>query len=349
MDLSYMNARVSGWKAALLGLEEYDAFIAAPDLAAYMDHLVATPYGPDLKVAEARVEEGYGRLGAALRSSLMRGFSSLWKVTPEEARPFLKAVFSTWEAYDLKALMRGLDRSVGKEELFDALIPAGEFDTAALKVLSSARGVEDMVAILRSWQSPWAKPLKTGLPSYLDHHSLFEMEIAIDRFCTHFFIETEERGAANGEIIKKVVEDRADGRNVMTLLSAAGEGYASEAMEGFFIKGGRRLRRETFMNLSAQETRAELLAVLPDEINDSAWATVLASAGEEDLDSVAEATYELTEKELKRLSIVEPSSVAAAAWFIFAKVREVKTLRLIGRAKVFAIPDEEVRRVLRFG
>ena len=353
MDLGYLNTRVRGWRGLLLRKSDYDTLISFSDFDKYVDYLKGTSYGPDLKVAEARAEEGYSRFGSALRSNLARSFASLWKVAPEEAEPLLKAVFSTWESYSLKTLLRGIDRTVGKEELFEALLPAGEFDSAALRELSASKDIPDLLSRLRTWQSPWAKPVGAGIAAYKDHHSLFEMELAIDRFCSGYFSDNFGSPGRLGSgdemvVVKKVLEDRADGRNVMTLLSTVGEGYAPSSMEEFFIDGGRRLGKGAYMEMVKVETRKELLTVLPEVISDSSWSDLLYRTGEDDLDSVSEGTFDLTAADLRNLAVIDPLSIAMSAAYVFSKVREIRNLRLLARAKIFSIPDEEVRKSLRY-
>ncbi len=134
----------------------------------------------------------------------------------------------------------------------------------------------------------------------------------------------------------------------MTLLSTVGEGYATSSIRDFFIDGGRRLCRSTFLEMARIETRKELLIELPGVVHDSSWAELLYKTDEDDLDYVSEGTFDLTATDLKSLAVINPLSIALSAGYVFSKVREIRNLRLLARAKIFSIPDEEVRKSLSY-
>jgi vacuolar-type H+-ATPase subunit C/Vma6 len=346
MDLSYLNARVRGWRRVLFKSEDYNSFIGSKSVEDYIDLLKPTVYGPDIAVAGARFERVYDTLSSALRANLSRSFNSLWEKAPLAARPYIKALFSVWEVYNIKALLRGIDRGVPREDVFETLVPAGETDLPALKELVRSKDINDMLGLLRTWGSPYAVPLKEGFPAYKRHHSLFEMELSLDTYFTGFVASAIPLRAVNGRVIRGMLADRVDSLNIMTLLKAAGGGYSEERMEGFFIEGGRRIRWRDFLRLSGIASREELLAALPDAVNDVAWQRILLIAGEEDMDIVEESFEDLHRRALSRHAIKEPLTIALAAAFIYSKIREIKNLRIIARGKLFSIPEDELKRVL---
>jgi V/A-type H+-transporting ATPase subunit C len=348
VDLSYLNARLRGWRSGLFKKEDYDAFIESESIEDYMDLLRHTGYGPDIGVAGARYERAYDILSSALRSNLSKSFQSLWEKTPTGARTYLKALFSTWEVYNIKALLRGIDRGVSREELFEALVPVGELDLPALKELIRSKDINDLLRLFRTWGSPYAAPLIEGLLAYQRHHSLIEMELRLDIFSTRFFASTISSRSMNGKVIRAMLADRVDAQNIMTLMKAAGEGYSEGVIEGYFMEGGRRLRRREFLRLSGLTSREELLTALPEVIKDVSWRKVLYLAGTEDMDLIEELFEDLHRKALSRSSIEGPLSIALGAAFIHAKIREVKNLRIIARGKLFSIPEDELKRVLIF-
>jgi V/A-type H+-transporting ATPase subunit C len=345
-DLSYLNARLRGWRRGLCKSKDYDGFLEAESIESYLDLLRPTDYGPDIGVAGARFERTYDILSSALRSNLSRSFQSLWEKSPPGARTYLKALFSVWEVYNIKALLRGIDRGVRREELFENLVPAGELDLSALKELSRSKDIKDLLRLLRTWGSPYAEPLLRGFPGYQRDHSLVEMELNLDIFTTGFFAHTIKRRTVNGKVIARMLVDRVDAQNIMTLMKAVGEGYSTEVMEGYFLEGGIRLRRREFLRLTELESREELLAALPESVNDIEWGKVLYMAGAEDMDVLEELFEDLAARALSRSSVKEPLSIALAAAFIFAKIREIKNLRVIARGKLFKIPNDELKRVL---
>lgn len=346
MDLSYLNARVRGWRKGLFKSADYDAFIESVSVEACLDLLRPTVYGPDIGVASARFERPYDILSSALRSNLYSVFTTLWDIAPEGARPCLKALFSTWEVYNIKALLRGIDKGVPREDLFEALVPAGELDLPALKELVRSKDVGDLIRLLRTWGSPYGAPLKAGFDTYKKHHSLVEMELNLDIFSTRFFVSTISPASDDGKVISDMLADRVDSRNIMTLMKAVGEGYSKETLVEYFLEGGRRIRKGAFLSLSELPTREELLAQLLEAVNDENWRRVLYVAGAEEMDVLEELFEGLTARALSRAAIEGPLTVALAAAFIYAKTREVKNLRIIARGKLFKIPGEELKNLL---
>ncbi len=346
MDLSYFNARIRGLRKGLFKSGEYDVFLEAGSMAAYLDLLKPTVYGPDIGVASARFERPYEVLSSALRSNLARSFTTLWDIAPQGARAWLKALFSTWEVYDIKAVLRGIDKGVAREDIFEALVPAGEMDVAALRELARSRDVTDLLGLLHTWSSPYAAPLKGGLEAYQKHHSLVEMELNLDVFATKFFASTISAGSENGRVITGMLADRVDSRNIMTLMKVVGEGYSKETLDEYFLEGGMRIGKVEFLQLSTLKTREELLTQILGAVKDESWRRILYTAGAEEMDVLEELFENLTARALSRAAIVSPLTIALAAAFIYTKVREAKNLRIIARGKLFSIPSDELKRFL---
>jgi V/A-type H+-transporting ATPase subunit C len=346
MDLSYLNARIRGWRKGLFKSGDYELFMEAESMEAYLELLRPSVYGPDIGVASARFERPYDVLSSALRSNLTRSFTTLWDIAPPGARVYLKALFSTWEVYDIKAVLRGIDKGIRREDIFEALVPAGEMDVSALRELARSRDVTDLLGLLRTWSSPYAAPLKDGLEAYRKHHSLVEMEINLDVFITKFFASTISAGPENGHVITGMLTDRVDSRNIMTLMKAVGEGYSKETLNEYFLEGGRRIGKGEFLRLSGLTTREELLTQLLEAVKDENWRRVLYIAGAEEMDMLEEFFENLVARALTRAAIEGPLTIALAAAFIYAKVREVKNMRIIARGKLFSIPSDELKRLL---
>ncbi|MEE9613591.1 MAG: V-type ATPase subunit, partial [Thermodesulfobacteriota bacterium] len=254
--------------------------------------------------------------------------------------------------YDLKALLRGVDRGVPREELFDVMIPAGEFDRAALRQLSGARDVNDLMRILSTWGSPYAAPLKRGFKSYERNRSTIEMELALDSFVAGHFLSAVSEGTEDGRIIRTMISTRVDTANVMTLIKVGGEGFTGPTLAELFIEGGGggvgggRLSKSDFLKLAETENRETLLTALAGAVSGRDFSDVLLEADSEEPSLLEERFEELVCMELFRAALSDPLSIALPAVFIYMKVREVKNLGTITRGKVFDIPEDELRRIL---
>lgn len=346
MDLSYFNARVRGLKGALLGEEDYEAFLKLEDAGRFHESLKSTSYGPYIETAGARYSRSEDIVAEALRVNLSDTLSHLWKISPPEARPLLKAVVSVWEVYSIKAIIRGIARGVRRDSILGAVVPAGEFDRSAVKDLLGSRDLHDLARFLDSWGSPYAKPVKAGLGSFTASGHIMDMELNIDRFIFGHLLSTAGSSGLDGKIIRDFTVLRVDLQNILTLFKIAGEGFSKEGAGDFFMDGGVRLKKKEFLRLSLLKKREELIESLVSVIRDADITDALGFVDPAEVALLGEKFDELTERRLARLSVIEPLSVALAASFIYLKVREVKNLRLLSRSKSFAIPESETRRLL---
>ncbi|MBW7957140.1 MAG: V-type ATPase subunit [Deltaproteobacteria bacterium] len=345
-DLSYFNARVRGLRGKLLKSQDYEALIQSEGPAQAVDRLRSSAYGPDIEAALARfvsVEEAFP---AALKSSLSDSFELLWKLAPEGARPFLKAVFSIWEIFDLKAIIRGISRGVRSEDIRDVLIPAGELDTAALNTLLSSRDLQDLAGFLRTWGSIYAKPVSKGLPAFIKNGRTAEMEIALDRHSAEALLSALEGEWLDVSIMRGWAAMRVDFINITTLVKISGEAYTPEGAGEFFVRGGKALRKNEFIRLSELKKREELFDALRGLITEPAIKGVLDSGDPRDPALLEESAEKALEKRLAATAVSEPLSIALGAAYIHMKVGETRNLRLIFRGKLFGMPEDEIKKLM---
>jgi ATP synthase A1 C subunit len=348
MDLSYFNSRVRGLRGRLLTAADYEALINLKSAEECLTHLRATHYGPYIERAGVRLEGAWPIVSTAMSRNLADTFALLWNVAPAPARPLLKAVLSYWEVSNLKAVIRGLARGLKRDEIRSVFIPAGEFDPAALSTLLGAKGIEDLIRFLDTWTSPYAAPLKRGLPGYLKHKNVIELELELDLFVYGYILSTAGGRTLDEEITREVVGRRVDAVNIMTLLKVAGEDFSREGAGSVFIEGGRALDRSAFVELGTLKTREEVTDGLVEAIRDPLLRGVLAGSDPDDPAAIEELLDEALSGRLRKLAVVEPLSIALGVYYLFSKVREIKNLRFITRGKLFSIPPDELERYVYY-
>lgn len=346
MELSYFNARLRGLRGRLIGGPQYSGFLKSLSVEDYISRLGETHYGVYIEKARARLSDPPSIISRALADNLSDTLSLLWKASPEEARPLLKALISPWEAFGLKALIRGIERGAPFEELLDIAVPAGEFDRRTLSILASSKSVPDLISFLDTWGSPYAIPLKEGLEEYLKKRSLLELEIRLDSHMPLSFLRSLRERSFDFSVIREYLSLRIDILNIMTLVKTAGEGYSREGIAGFFIEGGTHLGKDAFLGLTAFKAREEMLKGLSDAVKYRPFSNALKGADAEEPWLLQEALEKALDERFHGTSIVYPLSIALAASYMGMKVREIKNLRLIARGKVFGIPEEEIRRLM---
>lgn len=346
MDLGYLNSRIRAWMGELLTEEIYTALVNAEDMDALINRLRETDYARDIEIAMSRFKEGREVVEGGLKGNLMRGLRRLWEDAPLPARPLLKAIFSIWEVYNLKTILRAREKGIHPAESISILLPAGEMDESALAELNQQPDITDILNLLSTWGSPYAGPLKGVIKQYKSERHLLTLELALDRFVHNFCLSISAENGINGGIIRGLVRKRIDSINISTLVKFSGEGMAPSDMNPFFSEGGERIDRDTFLKLSVCKDRAELLKGLRDSIKDGRWKRVIGSAEPGDAFLLEERFEDLIKEDMCRLSIIEPLSISLAICFIYRKIREVKNLRLIARGKVFHIPAFELKRFM---
>ncbi len=344
MDLSNFNARVRGLRGRILKRPDYEALFGAGNPDEYAERLRGTPYGPYIEVARARHTSSDDAIEAALAANLSEAFELLRRVTPEGAERFLEALLSGWEVYGIKTIIRGVAGGVKREEILPLLIPVGRLDRAAVKHLLSAKDVDDVISFIETWGLPYAAPLKRGLPEYKKSGSLTGMEAGLDLFFYGHLRGLFKPRGLDEVILMDILALRIDMANFMTLMKLSGEGYAKDAAAAFFIEGGTNITRDEFARLGLINNRDELATAASAVAGGTALGRTIAAADADEMNLLEESFEELLEGRLRKRAVVEPLSVALCASYVQMKAREVKNLRLIGRAKAFAIPDDEIKR-----
>ncbi|MBI5809738.1 MAG: V-type ATPase subunit [Deltaproteobacteria bacterium] len=321
MDLGYFNARIRGMRGALFKAPEYEIFLKTARIDELIERLKATPYGRNIEIAGARFQGLEDILASAMRDNLSDTFAALWKNAPSASARLLKAALSIWEAASLKAVIRGVDKGVKREEILRAALPAGEFGIGALSVLAGSKDVSELQGYLETWGSLYARPVRDGMEPYLKYQGLLDIELNIDRFIASSLLTGVSGRPLNGRIIMETLALRADAANIMTLYKTANSGISQEGVSDIFLEGGVNLKKAAFLGL-------------------------VASADYEDTGMMEELFDDVIKRRLLRLSVIEPLSIALALSFIYMKVREIKNMRLLAASKAFGIPDEELRRHL---
>lgn len=346
MELGYLNSRIRAWRSELLSEDIYNGLIAVEDIKGLISRLRETIYARGIEIAIARYKNEKDTVEGGLKGNLITTFKALWDNSPAQARPLLKAIFSIWEVYNLKVILRARNNGVSPDESISVLIPAGEMDESALKELNLQEDIGEVSNLLSTWGSPYARPIKDTIQDYVRDRNLLIVELTLDRFVHSYCLSVAAGKGRNGEIIGRFVKERIDGINISTLLKLSGEGIALSDRGAYFLEGGERIDREGFLRLAGSKDRVELLKGLLDLIKENRWKRVIASVEPEDTFFLEEKLEELMREEICRLAVIEPLSIALAICFVYKKIREIKNLRLIVRAKIFSIPAFKVKRFI---
>lgn len=344
MGFEYLNARVRGWRSRLLKKADYDLLLSAPAIADLSDKFRATPYASYIEAARSVLgkQPEADIIEKGLKTGLQKSLESLWKNIPPESEGYFTAVLSYWDVYNLKTLLRGADKGVQPEEIFNLLLPGGVLDEGALMELSQARDARSIAEFLETWGSPYAGPVRDNLEQYMKDKDLMPVELALDRFLYNHCLNAVGGKGADALVIRALIRDRIDLTNITTLMKLSGERVL--AADLYFIKGGLRLSEEAFKTLVNVKKMAGLLKGLAENLTDFKWRETVSSIDPEEGHLLPERLEGLAMNSLWRAAVTEPLGIALPVYFVHEKIREMRNLRAIARGKTYRVPEYEMRK-----
>jgi len=347
MELSYLNARIRAWKGRLLDRETYERLINARDIHALINHLKEGVYARDIEISAARYTGERDILEGALKGNLIRTFKDLRDYAHDNARGLLRVIFSVWEVYNLKTILRARHGGIPPDESISVLMPAGDMDEPALKELNQQKDIAGVANLLSTWGSPYAAPIKAAIPKYIRERHLILIELSLDRFLQGRCLSAAMAASgANRKIIEEFVRERIDGINISMLLKQLRDEAMPVGIGEYFLEGGEWIDKGRFLKIAMIRDGGEFLRALADAVGDRRWRDAVSSAEHENVFFLEEQIEDLSRRNLCRLAIIEPLSIALAICFVYTKIREIKNLRLIVRAKVFNMPAIDVKRFI---
>lgn len=349
MDLGYLNSRIRAWSSRLLTADEYDTFISAGDIKSLINHLKETAYVRDIEIAAARYADEEEIIEGGLKGNLTKTLKAIWDYAPPDARDLIHSVFAIWEVYNLKAILRARDKGISADDSLSVLMPVGMTDESALKELNQQKDITGVISLLSSWASPYASPIRKVFQQYMLEKNLMIIETALDRFVHNYILSITAGNNLNNVIIARFLRQRIDSINISTILKLSGEEISPANAEEYFLDKGEGIDRNDFLRIISAKNKKDVLHGLADAVRDGRCKRLISSAEPDESFFLEEQIEELSRQNICRLAVVEPLSIALTLCFIYKKIREVKNLRLIVRAKIFNMPAIEVKRFIILG
>ncbi len=343
MDIAYTNARIRGLRARLLRREDYHSLMEAQTLKECFELLRAGYYGADIDRAGVRFKDTYRIIDHALTQNVNHQIASLWKMIPERLHPHMRAFLYPWDGYNIKAIIRVITKGGDRQRLVDSLLPTGRLTQEELRELATSHSLDELVTRLSLWKEPLAGIIRRTLKGYRMHKNLMPIETAIDRYVLAEPLRMLTARDTDTTITRRLLSERIDGVNILTLFKIHREGLKEDEAESFFVEGGRVLERKLFAMLATMKERDELLRRLTADIKDRSIREILTAVHADQPWLVEEKVEELTMRRLLKVSVEEPLTIAPLFEYLYKKIREIKNIRLILRGKLTGMPDSRIR------
>jgi vacuolar-type H+-ATPase subunit C/Vma6 len=351
-DLFYLNTRLHAMRAQLLSRREYETILALPDLSSIAAALRESPYGQFIESTGGEVPEA-ARIEEALRRNVSRTLSRLLAISSGDCAEGVRIVLGRWEVQAVKTVLRGIVSGASPAEILSSLVPTGLHDEAALEEMCRQADPRALAELMVTWREPLGRPLLRALPSFREPRDLAILESAMDR-C--WFEQAAKRLQeiqpsspwADGEdALPLFVSLSVDTTNLMTVLKEVVDRIVPGNPDRHLLPGGRIFDTNALDRIRASPTLAEALQEAGRSLFLRPLATLPAPAKEIPFLAVVERQLDRVLLRASRgLARVDPLGWGPLVSFLLDKLREVRNLRMIVRARLVDLPEAELGHLL---
>ena len=331
-DYGYINARVRGMKAKLLGSEFFSAALETSDFRAFMATLAQSPYMRELEEAQARFE-GLKALDAALARNFYHTTRSILNFSDGQPHELIALLLLRYDLYNLKAIARAKHAERDVEDVQEVFFPAGRLK---LPVLEAVAGAPDMAAAaqaLLASPTPLRGAFARAAQRYQSERDLYALELTLDRAYFKEIFAALKRLDPPADFVRYLRRE-VDATNLRTALKLRGREVDSSEL---FISGGKEIGRSTFDAILNDGSQSALQVLAGTSFAVVAEAATLSEA--------EEAIRAVLNKNARRLA-ADPLDIGVVANFLRLKEAETARLRLLARGKYYGVPQGTLEREL---
>lgn len=338
-NYGYLNARVRGLRAQLLGEGFLAEAVELGGFDAFTSALGQSTYAADLEGARGAFE-GLGMVDAAVAINVRRTTRSLLGWAKGDAKRLLAVLLMRYDVANLKAVARafhaGRAGAEGREDAVEAVavatLPAGELSANVLDDMARAADLPNAAQRLAIRGHPLADAFRRAVAAYAASGDLLSLEVALDLAYYRHGRETV-RDANAPAPFERYLEAEIDGTNLTTAVKLRGREVGPEP---FFVEGGRSLALSTYREIAAAEPGAALPALRPP------FAALDEAA---DVGSVEASVRAVLDRFAKTLT-TDPLDIGLVTHYLRSKEREAAQLRLIARGTYYGVPAATLRKEL---
>jgi len=348
-DLFYLNTRLHAMRAQFLSRREVEMILAQPDLSSIAAALRETPYGRFIESTGGEVPEA-ARVEEALRRNVSQTLARLLAISSGDCAEAVRLVLGHWEVQAVKTVLRGLVSGAYPAEILSSLVPTGLHDEAALEEMCRQADPRALAELMVTWREPLGRTLLQALASFRGPGDLAILESTLDR---HWFEQAASRlreippSSPGEDALSLFVSLSVDTINLMTVLKEVEDRIVPLNRDRNLLPGGRIFDRNALDRVRASPTLAEAIREAGRSLFLRPLAALPAPAAGVPFLAVVERQLDRVLLRASRyLARVDPLGWGPLVSFLLDKLREVRNLRMIVRARLVDLPEADLGHLL---
>ncbi|MBU1355316.1 MAG: V-type ATPase subunit [Candidatus Edwardsbacteria bacterium] len=336
-DYGYINARLKGQHSRLLKPGAYEELLGLSGFDAFAKWLAGSSYSKEWQEAQTRFA-GLAAAEEALSANFNSSTRLMRKISDGSPGKLIGLILRRWDLENVKAVIRGIHHRWETDEIFRAVLPAGNLDKIKLMELCRKSDLRELADTLATWGEELAVPLTRAMPEYQKEHKLAGLELALDQFYYGQSLKGLTGLGYNKSLVRDFLRREIDLLNAKALRRLmAREKIDLPEAAGYYLPGGKLLTREKYAALlDPKESKRALRSVRGTPLYRLLTADDSQGGREEKRDK----------EEWRRKALAyrgDPLGIDVALGFLWQKYFEVVNLKLIARGKHFGLPAEDIR------
>ena len=335
-DFGYINARVRGLKARLLGDEFYESALGDSNFSAFLSSFSQTSYSREADDAQARYGDSLRAVDDALARNFYTTTRTLLNVSDGLPERLLKLLLLRYDLGNLKTIARAKSAGRAPEDVEAGLFPAGELKPAVLETITQAPDLPAAAQAVAVTGHPLGSAFTRAVAQFSSDGKLYDLELTLDRAYYESLSEEVAKGGFPGDF-SRYIQREIDATNIRTALKLRGadsEEADPTNVEALFVKGGKEVRRQTFE------------ALLSGDLQVLSTTTFAEVAETDNLSRAEEVLRAGLDAQARKLALRDPLGVGVVLNYLRLKETETSRLRLLARGKFYGVPRNRLEQEL---
>jgi len=337
---AYPNAKVRALRSRRLTAQDRHFLLEAKDFSSFLAYLVTTTYGRALPNLEEEKTDPVV-LERQLARPLMEDYAKVARsLRGKRRQELVLALFSRFEAENLKVLLRALFSGRGKQAVAHLLYPLSNLSTLPWDDLWACNNHAEIADLLI--RNPFGQALKHAIPQFEAQGRLFPLEMALDLSCFQRLKQSISglRSKSDRKAAKKILGPYIDILNISWVIRLKIHyGLSHEEIVNYSLPGGELLTLSCLHRLARAEDISKFMEQIPRPIQ--------REVGEvrewEDFHTYLEAWFL---RLLARFFVGPPFHIGIEICFLLEKEMELTSLITLLEAKAHGFSSEEAEKRL---